>query len=420
MKTGSVVSLARLLERIEILRSGLRWAPQLDRGGVQKILRQVNKLREDVLLLSGVERYKKSMTEKAPPKLKAAKKRLQALMDRNFVFEGVFGENPRLLEALETVERAARTELPILIEGESGTGKELLAKLIHAGSDRSEKPFVSVNCGAITPTLLESDLFGHVKGAFTGSVKDRKGKFETAKNGIIFLDEIGELSAESQVKLLRVLESGEIQRVGSDEVIRVNTRILAATNRNLYQMTGDGQFREDLYYRLSVISVTLPPLRERTDEIPLLIDYFCAEASEKLNRPAVRLSPRLRRFLQKHPFPGNIRELRNIIYRVACLADEVADLQDLPETIRPSSVGPKDTVEGRVPSQFTTLAQARKAATDVAEKEFLEEHLTQTRGNVTQLAKRLDMNRSYLQTLLKNHGMRAKDFKAKPKSAKGS
>jgi transcriptional regulator with GAF, ATPase, and Fis domain len=265
--------------------------------------------------------------------------------------------------------------------------------------------------------LLESELFGHVKGAFTGSVKDRKGKFETAKDGIIFLDEIGEISAESQVKLLRVLESGEIQRVGSDEAIRVNTRVLAATNRNLYEMKADGQFREDLYYRLSVISVTLPPLRERSDEIPLLIDYFCAEASEKLNRPAIRLSPRLRRFLQKHPFPGNIRELRNIIYRVACLADGVGDLQDLPETIRPSSVGPKDSVESQAPAAFTTLSEARKAATDLAEKQFLEEHLAETSGNVTQLAKRLDMNRSYLQTLLKNHGLRAKDFKGRLKSA---
>jgi transcriptional regulator with GAF, ATPase, and Fis domain len=380
----------------------------------------VNKLREDVLLLSGVERYKKRISEKAPQKPKAAKKRLQDLMDRNFVFEGVFGENPSLLEALETVEKAARTDLPILIEGESGTGKELLAKLIHAGSDRSEKPFVSVNCGAITPTLLESELFGHVKGAFTGSVKDRKGKFETAKDGIIFLDEMGELSAESQVKLLRVLESGEIQRVGSDEVIRVNTRVLAATNRNLYQMATGGQFREDLYYRLSVISVTLPPLRERTDEIPLLIDYFCAEASEKLNRPAVKLSPRLRRFLQKHPFPGNIRELRNIVYRVACLADEVADLPNLPDTIRPSALGSEESDAGREPGRFTTLAEARKAATDAAEKEFLEEHLTQTSGNVTELAKRLDMNRSYLQTLLKNHGLRAKDFKGKAQTAKRS
>ena len=227
-------------------------------------------------------------------------------------FDGVFGDSPRLIEALEIAEKAARTDLPVLVDGESGTGKELMAKVIHANGNRADQPYITVNCGAIPENLLESELFGHKRGAFTGASTDRAGKFEAANGGTIFLDEIGELPLIGQVKLLRVLQSNEIQRVGSDQVISVDARIVAATNKNLLEMCKAGTFREDLYYRLSIIQVTLPPLRDRRDEISLLIEYLSNEAASRLTRQPVKLSRRLTSFLSGYDYPGNIRELRNI------------------------------------------------------------------------------------------------------------
>ncbi len=400
-------SLSKTLDRIENIRSGLRWTPHLDRDGIQKVFRQMNDLRQDMLILSSSERYNQKQKTSAPAI--SAKQRIQALADRNFVFKGVFGENPKISEILEIIEKTAKTDMPILIQGESGTGKELLSAIVHANSHRAERPFVTVNCGAIVPTLLESELFGHVRGAFTGAVKDRKGKFETADQGTIFLDEIAELPLESQVKLLRVLESGDIQRVGSDEMIRVNTRIVAATHRNLHKMMSEGKFREDLYYRLSVISLTLPPLRERRDEIGVLSDYLCKEAAEKLNRPEqIGLSPKLRNFLMDYAYPGNIRELKNIIYRISCLAEDTADISHLPDMIRPPS---EQIPKKPIVMNCISLEHARKTASEAAERQFLEDQLRKTKGNVTVLAKQLDMNRSYLQTLLKKQGVKPSDFK---------
>ncbi len=412
MDYGSSRSYSRLLERIEIIRSGLRWKKHLDRAGIDKILRQINRLRDDVRLFAGPVLYKKPTSASPTQKPTTTAMRRQALLDRGFQFKGVFGENPKLLETLETVEKAAQTDLPILIEGESGTGKELLAELVHSNSARAEQPYISVNCGAITPTLVESELFGHVKGAFTGANRDRQGKFEAAANGTIFLDEIGELSTENQVKLLRVLQNGEIQRVGSDQAITVDTRVVAATNRNLARMIQEGGFREDLYYRLGVISVTLPPLRERTDEIPLLIDFISKNAAKKMQREPIRLAARLRRFLQNHTYPGNVRELQNIIDRLSCLADETADIEHLPEQIRPLKPGKAEVGDNQNKTPLT-LNEIKKAAGETAEKEFLEEQLRLTKGNVTELAQRLGKNRSYLQTLLKKRGIRAKAFKNK-------
>jgi len=192
--------------------------------------------------------------------------------------------------------------------------------VIHANGARADRTYIGVNCGAIPDNLLESELFGHKKGAFTGASNDRKGKFESAHTGTIFLDEIGELPLAGQVKLLRVLEAHEIQRVGSDEPIAVDTRIVAATNRNLRRMSEEGRFREDLFYRLSVIHLTLPPLRERRDEIALLLAYFGDEAAAALKRQPVKMTLRLREFLRTYDYPGNIRELRNLVYRIVCLA----------------------------------------------------------------------------------------------------
>ena len=434
IKKSSTSSYGSLLEQLEILRSTLRWASKLERPEIQKLLKQCNAIREEAVMQFRKERFVKTSAftgngtgdeeleeleplSLKPPKRKSAGQRRQALLDRSFVFEGVFGESPKLLEALEIGEKAAPTDLPVLIDGESGTGKELLAKVIHANGKRADQPLISVNCGAIPDNLLESELFGHEKGAFTGATSDRQGMFEAADKGTIFLDEVGELPLHGQVKLLRVLQSNEIQRVGTDHTLTVDTRIVAATNRDLKALSEKGEFREDLYYRLSVLQVTLPPLRERKDEITLLIEFFSDEAAEQLQRPPVRLTPRLKDCLMAYAFPGNVRELRNIIFRLSCLADEAADLEHLPEYVRPSTnsaVGQSEVTPG-------SLSEARKHAADAAERSYLEQGLYETNGRVVDLARRSGMNRSYLQTLMKKHGLSAKDFRStKSRSPKES
>ena len=420
----ATVSYAGLIEKIEILRSALRWASKLDRPDIEKLLRQAGALRDEVMQLSHRERFVNAAAAEPTRSDLSRVQRRKALIERSFIFEGAFGDNPKLLEALETAEKAAPTGLPVLIDGESGTGKELMAKVIHANGDRADRPFVSVNCGAIPDNLLESELFGHCKGAFTGAVSDRKGKFESAHTGTIFLDEIGELPLAGQVKLLRVLEAHEIQRVGSDQAIRVDTRVVAATNRNLRKLSEEGRFREDLFYRLGVIHVTLPPLRERKDEIPLLFEFFGDEAAEVLKRRPIEMTRRLRAFLLDYAYPGNIRELRNIIYRVSCLAGQTADIEHLPADIRPGSQAkpapdPVSGDEGRLLSDNAlsgdALSEAKRAASDLAEREFLERALQEVGGVVVKLAKRCKMNRSHLQVLLKKHGIRAKEFRPGPR-----
>jgi transcriptional regulator with GAF, ATPase, and Fis domain len=431
--SSPAISYAGLIEKIEILRSTLRWSSRLERADIEKLLRQASVLRDEVMQLSHKERFVQAATaepERAgavePRETRGARR--EALLARSFIFEGTFGDNPKLLEALEIAEKAAPTDLPVLIDGESGTGKELMAKVIHANGGRADKPFISVNCGAIPDNLLESELFGHRKGAFTGASSDRKGKFESAHTGTIFLDEIGELPLSGQVKLLRVLEAHEIQRVGSDEPIAVDTRIVAATNRNLRKLSEQGTFREDLFYRLSVIHVTLPPLRERRDEIPLLFSYFGDEAAGALKRRPIRMTPRLRDFLLTYAYPGNIRELRNILYRVSCLAGDIADIEHLPIDVRPT-VGTSSVVAASEAamamngeagiSNLLSLSDAKRAASDEAEKAFLQRGLREVGGTVAELARRVDMNRSHLQMLLKKHGLHSKDFR-QPQRPRGA
>jgi DNA-binding NtrC family response regulator len=421
---SATVSYAGLLEKIEILRSTLRWASKLDQPDIEKLLRQAGALRDEVLQLSHKERFVSAAAAQPSRSDLSRRQRREALIERSFVFEGTFGDNPRLLEALETAEKAAPTGLPVLIDGESGTGKELMARVIHANGDRAQRPFISVNCGAIPDNLLESELFGHCKGAFTGAVSDRKGKFESAHTGTIFLDEIGELPLAGQVKLLRVLEAHEIQRVGSDQPIRVDTRVVAATNRNLRKLCEEGRFREDLFYRLGVIHVTLPPLRDRKDEIPLLCEFLGDEAAEVLKRRPIEMTRRLRAFLLDYAYPGNIRELRNIVYRLSCLAGQTADIEHLPADIRPAAQArlTSDPASGDVgrPLSGDALSEAKRAASDLAEREFLERGLQEVGGVVVELAKRCDMNRSHLQVLLKKHGIRSKEFRATSRAEKAT
>jgi transcriptional regulator with GAF, ATPase, and Fis domain len=412
---SSAISYAGVLEKIEILRSTLRWASHLERHEIEKLLRQSHALRDEVMQLSHKERFVTAAASQPSGVDRSPGERRKALLERSFVFEGTFGDNPKLLEALEISEKAAPTDLPVLIDGESGTGKELMAKVIHANGARADKPYISVNCGAIPDNLLESELFGHKKGAFTGASGDRRGKFESAHGGTIFLDEIGELPLSGQVKLLRVLESHEIQRVGADETIAVDARIVAATNKNLRRLCDEGKFREDLFYRLGVIHVTLPPLRDRKDELPLLFEYFGDEAAEALKRRPAKLTRRLREFLLNYEYPGNIRELRNIIYRISCLAGDTADLEHLPQDIRPATATATAAEVagngGAAKSAPASLSDAKRAASDEAEKAFLERGLQEVGGTVVELARRCEMNRSHLQTLLKKHGIRSKDFR---------
>lgn len=408
-----------LIEKIEIMRSRLRLSTRLEQADIKKLLDEFNELRNNIMLLSRRERLEKAARPAEEKASSSVTGRAKNVDKHDLGFEGVLGDSPGILEALEIIKKAAPTDLPILIDGESGTGKELFARVIHANSRRVDKPFVSVNCGAIPDNLIESELFGHKRGAFTGAVADRKGHFEAADGGTIFLDEVGELPLPGQVKLLRVLQSQEVQRVGSDKVTAVDTRVVAATNRNLEKMAAEGGFREDLFYRLGVIHLSLPPLRERRDEIPLLCDYFFSEAAEKLERNPVKLTPGLRDFFQSYVYPGNIRELRNIVYRLSCLAEEIADVAHLPKTVHLEKAGAQHSdanlPQGHAP---TGLSDVKKAASDKAERQFLENGLRETDGKVVELAKRLDMNRSHLQTLLKKHGLRSKEFRAGGVSAK--
>ena len=408
LPASPATSYAALLEKIEILRSTLRWSSRMERPEIEKLLRQASVLRDDVMQLSHRERFVQAAVAEPQRLPGSARERREALLARSFIFEGTFGDNPKLLEALEIAEKAAPTDLPVLVDGESGTGKELMAKVIHANGSRADRPYISVNCGAIPDNLLESELFGHRKGAFTGASNDRKGKFESAHTGTIFLDEIGELPLAGQVKLLRVLEAHEIQRVGSDEPIAVDTRIVAATNRNLRRMSEEGRFREDLFYRLSVIHLTLPPLRERRDEIALLLAYFGDEAAATLKRQPVKMTLRLREFLRTYDYPGNIRELRNLVYRIVCLAPETADIEHLPVDIRPGNSA--SMVSGMVASAVS-LSDAKRTASDEAERAFLERGLHEVGGTVAELARRFEMNRSHVQMLLKKHGLHSKDFR---------
>ena len=421
--TSSTVSYAGLIEKIEILRSTLRWASKLDRPEIEKLLRQAGALRDEVMQLSHKERFVNAAAAEPTRSDLSRRQRREALIERSFIFEGAFGDNPKLLEALETAEKAAPTGLPVLIDGESGTGKELMARVIHANGDRADRPFVSVNCGAIPDNLLESELFGHCKGAFTGAVNDRKGKFESAHTGTIFLDEIGELPLPGQVKLLRVLEAHEIQRVGSDQPIRVDTRVVAATNRNLRKLSEEGRFREDLFYRLGVIHVTLPPLRERKDEIPLLFEFFGDEAAEALKRRPIEMTRRLRdiparlRLPRQHPRAAQHR----LPAVVPCGADRPIWSTCLPISARrsqaPPAAGPESGADGQSLSA-DALSEAKRTASDLAEREFLERGLQEVGGVVVELAKRCNMNRSHLQVLLKKHGIHSKEFRAAARADK--
>ncbi len=280
----------------------------------------------------------RAAVEKASSRLKLARynTQLKRQLDEKFGFEGVVGNSPQMRKIITQLQQLAPTDSSVLILGENGTGKELVAKAIHQNSRRKSKPFVPLNISALSEGILESELFGHEKGSFTGAEHKRIGQFEYANGGTLFLDEVGEMPMSTQIKLLRVLEDGQINRVGSNEPIKVNVRLVAATNADLEKMVEEKQFRKDLFYRLDVVKINLPPLRERRADIPLLIDHFLKEMTARHGRDIEQMSKSARQALMSYDWPGNIRQLRNYIERMVVVdLDGLLDVDDLPDEIAP-------------------------------------------------------------------------------------
>jgi len=313
-------------------------------------------------------------------------------------FENIIGHSSSLGAAINVASRAARSSSVVLIEGETGTGKELLARAIHANSSRATEAFVAVNCGAIPGDLLESELFGYKKGAFTGATTNKAGRIEAAEGGTLFLDEIGELPLQLQVKLLRLIQAGEIQKLGALDPVKVNVRILAATNRNLLRMVEDGEFREDLYYRLAVIPVTLPPLRERAEDIPELVEHFWKLAIKTHSRPELQLPENLIPYFSRYHWPGNIRELENLIERITILSlGPAVSLEDLPEILRQQR-GVLDAIQLELPATPISL--------EAVERELIVQALNRFNGNQTKAANYLNLTRKTLIYRMERYGLR--------------
>lgn len=315
-------------------------------------------------------------------------RRLREFAGDSFRFESILAQSRRMRSILEIAAQVARRDSTVLLTGESGTGKELLAKAIHQTSLRANKPFVTVNCGALPENLAESELFGHRKGSFTGAIADRAGKFESANEGTIFLDEVGELSLPLQVKLLRVIQEREIDKVGNAHSIKVNVRILAATNRNLKNLVEDGQFREDLYYRLSVVTIDVPPLRERQEDIPLLAHHFVKQFSDRYAIPGLSITEEALEKLGQYNWLGNVRELQNVIERVSVLArSNKIGVDELPPEVR-SSASRIASISLKLPEEGIDLEQI--------EKEILLQALEKHSWNQSQAARYLNISRKTL------------------------
>ena len=333
---------------------------------------------------------------------------LRSSLDQKYGFENIIGRSTALLQVLDSASRVAHTDATVLILGETGTGKELLARAIHFNSLRREHSFVTINCGAIPADLLESELFGHVKGSFTGAIGHKKGKVEMADAGTLFLDEIGEMSLDLQVRVLRLLQEREIEKVGATNVIRVDVRIIAATHRNLEQLVAEGKFREDLYYRLAVIPIALPPLRERPGDVAELIREFFERAKLRHNRADLTLPSSLMPYLVNYHWPGNVRELENVVERLVLLShtDEVS-LSDLPANIR----------HGRLAMEVGAAAPANvpaEAGLNAVERELIIKALRDANWNQTQAARALAISRKTLLYRMSKYGITKGESNDKP------
>jgi two-component system, NtrC family, response regulator HydG len=341
----------------------------------------------------------RTATEKASQsqRLQRSNIELQKQLNEKFGFEGVIGNSEAMHSVVAKLRQIAPTSASVLITGESGTGKELVAKALHVNSPRKNKPFVPLNCAELSENILESELFGHVKGAFTGADRDRIGRFQYANGGTLFMDEIGDMPIPIQIKMLRVLETGEIVRVGTNDPIKVNVRLISATNRDLGDAIASGKFRQDLYHRLKVVSIKLPPLRERRDDIPLLIEHFLRSLSASHGKSIVAITPAVRKVLMSYSWPGNVRELKNTIESMVVIdADGRLDLDDLTEDLQSATAlgtgngaGGVDFLVGR---SFEEI-----------EKHYITETLKMTNGNREEASKLLGIGERTLYRKLKEY-----------------
>ncbi len=324
-------------------------------------------------------------------------------------FEGILGESRAMERVFGLIRRVAPTEGTVLVTGESGTGKEIVVRALHRLSRRKEHALLACDCSALAPTLLESELFGHVKGSFSGAIATKQGLFEAANGGTLFLDEVANISMETQGKLLRALESRRVRRVGDTVEQEVDIRLIAATNRDLSDMVGEGDFREDLYYRLNVVPIFLPPLRDREGDIPALAMAFLDRYCRKIDIEAKRFSPEAMRMMESYSWPGNVRELRNIVERLAILSDgAVIEARHLPDEIRQTPVLP--TVSS-VPDTWEELKrlkqEVRDAAVEQLERRFLHKMLSRHDGNVSHAAEAVGMQRTNFHALMRKYGIKA-------------
>ncbi|MEI6313635.1 MAG: sigma-54 dependent transcriptional regulator [Syntrophus sp. (in: bacteria)] len=323
---------------------------------------------------------------------------LKESLGSRFDRRNLIGSSPVMVRLLDTVAQVAPSEATVLITGESGTGKEMIAGAIHFNSRRREGPFVKINCAAITETLLESELFGHEKGSFTGADRRKEGKFRQADGGTIFLDEVSEMSLAMQVKLLRVLQEREITRVGGNEAVKVDVRVVAATNRDLTEEIGAGRFREDLFYRLNVVTLLAPPLRERAEDIPILAQHFLAHFAEKNHKPIKGFSPQAMDRLRHYPWPGNVRELMNAIERGVVLSR--SDYLEERELSLVMTTGPDDTS-----NDYSSPSERQPSSLDEVEKVAIIRTLGEAKGNKSEAARRLGVTRRTLHLKLKKYGL---------------
>jgi Nif-specific regulatory protein len=325
---------------------------------------------------------------------------LKRKLQEEYSFHNIIGNSHEMRDVYEQVATVARSNTTVLLRGETGTGKELIAEAVHYNSPRSDKPFVRVNCAAIPENLIESEFFGYEKGAFTGAVARKKGRFELANEGTIFLDEVGELSAMTQVKLLRVLQEQEFERVGGTETLRVDVRVIAATNADLEKIMQDGKFREDLYYRLNVFSIYLPPLRDRKTDLLLLADHFMFKYGRQHAKSVKRISTPAIDMLMRYHWPGNVRELENCIERAVLVCeDQVIHSYHLPPTLQ--------TAE----SSGTMNTRSLQKAVETVEKEMIQDALKSTRGNAAKAARLLDTTERILGYKIRNYGIDVKRFR---------
>ncbi|MGN0844618.1 MAG: sigma-54-dependent transcriptional regulator [Kiritimatiellia bacterium] len=338
-------------------------------------------------------------------KLENENRELRKRLDDRYGFENIIGTSEPMQALFDTIRQVSPTQANVLIQGASGTGKELVARAIHQLSSRSEGPFVAVHCAALSPTLLESELFGHEKGAFTGAVAQSKGRFELANGGTLFLDEISEIDLSMQVKLLRVLETRTFERVGGEKTLSTDIRVVAATNRNLKEYVAEGKFREDLYYRLNIVDIRMPLLSERKSDIPLLCAHFIKDFSKKNNRDVSGIEPAAMALLQAYPWPGNVRELRNIIERMIVLSHgNLLTVMDVPANIRDDA---QKAVEATgEPNRTESLAQTEKRKILAA--------LEAAGGNRSRAAVALGISRRTLHRKLAAWGITGADGKAEP------